>query len=74
MDVSIQFIWVQAKEYDLLGGSKNMFSFKTFSFFWLCSVFIVMHRLSLLVASRGYSFCCAQFHTLEASPVAEHGP
>ena len=38
MDVSIQFIWVQAKEYDLLGHTKGMFSFFFKLRFFGCAV------------------------------------
>lgn len=46
----------------------NVF-FPSFSFFsfWLCSVFLAAHRLSLSVASGGYSsLCCAGFSCFRA--------
>ena len=45
MDVSIQFIWVQAKEYDLLGHSKGMFSF----------FFKLVHFFGCAVCSLSYT-------------------
>ena len=44
-------------------------------YFWLCWVFVAACRLSLVVASGGYSSLqCAGLLTAVASLVAEHGP
>ena len=43
-------------------------------YFWPCWVFIVMLKLSLVVASRGYSLVAVRgFLIVVASLVAEHG-
>ena len=43
----------------LKGFSKALFFL---TYFWLCSVFVAWHRLSLVAASRGYSLLwCADF-------------
>ena len=51
-----------------------LFIFNLYSYFWLCWVFIAVHRLSLVVASGGYSLVVA-FGPLVAvaSLVTEHG-
>ena len=48
--------------------------FLNFIYFWLCWVFIAADRLSLVVASRGYSLLrCTGFSIVVASLVVEHG-
>ena len=52
----------------------NFFKFIYFIYLWLCWVFVAMHGLSLVAASRGYSLL--RLHGLllaVASLVAEHG-
>ena len=58
-------------------GGASFFFFKNiylFIYFWLCLVFIAVHRLSLLAASRGLLFVavCGLLIAV-ASLVAEHG-
>ena len=44
-----------------------------FAYFWLCLVFIAVCRLSLVAASRGYSWVVVRgFLIVVASPVVEH--
>ena len=51
-----------------------LFKKNIFIYFWLCSVFVAAHGLSLVVASGG---CCVAAEQgllgVVASPVGEHG-
>ena len=43
-------------------------------YFWLCWVFVAAHRLSLVVASRGYSLVEVCRLLIAVASVAWHGP
>ena len=42
-------------------------------YFWLCWIFVATHRLSLVVASRGYSLVVVCRLLIAVASVAEHG-
>ena len=52
----------------------TIFLINLFIYFWLRWVFVAMHRLSLVVVSRGYSSLrCVGFSLRWLAFVAEHG-
>ena len=58
-----------------LGGCSFFFKIYLFYlfYFWLCWVFVAAHRLSLVVASGGYSSLGCRLLIAVASLVEEHG-
>ena len=49
-----------------------IYFFNIYFYFWLCWVFVAVHRLSLAAVSRGYLVAVCGFLTAMASLVAEH--
>ena len=49
-----------SKSHQELFGVKEVFVFKKCIYLWLCWVFFAGHRLSLVVASRGYSLAAVR--------------
>ena len=56
----------------LQGVEKEILFIYLFVYFWLRWVFVAVHRLSLVVASRGYSVALHGLLIAVASLVAEH--
>ena len=57
----------------LLSLSLSFFCFLFFCFFWLCWVFIALHGLYLVVASRGYSTVMVCGLLIVVASIAGHG-
>ena len=57
----------------LLSLSLSFFVFCFFVFFWLCWVFIALHGLYLVVASRGYSTVMVCGLLIVVASIAGHG-